>query len=169
MRTRNLCLLLGVLSLVGVASCRSTEFMWPTVADVNMLTAADHDFVADGHAEIVAVITAQHELQTPELAPELQIVIEQYQLAVVELRALADEIKAEGLDTTELAALAVAAFPGLGGLVWLNRQKAQPSRSSDKVAKLESDAIESNKKVHALELALATAAGAGSAVPSGRK
>ncbi len=143
-----------------------TSCMFPTNDDVNRLTRADHDFVSGEHSEIVESFTEQFVLQSPELAPELRAVVDQYNSAVAELRVLADEVTSEGLDATELVALVAASVPGLGGLVWLNREKTKPSRSAEKVAKLESDLSEAIKELAEVKLALATAAKVGAAMPS---
>ncbi len=146
-----------------VAGC-----MFPTTDDVNEMQRADHDFVSGEHAGIVDAFTKQHEIQNPDLSPEMQAVVGQYNALAAQLRLIADETKAEGLDVTEteLWSMAVAAFPGLAGVgLWL-RESRKPSRSAEAVAKLEAAASESANELTALRLALATAGKPGAAMPS---
>ena len=113
---------------------------------------------------MVGAFTAQHKLQSPDLAPELQVVVEQYKLAVAEVRTLADEVRAEGFDIVgaEGMAMLVAAFPGVG--LWL-RERNKPSRSAGEVEKLKSESSELSKEFADLRIALATKAGANETIP----
>lgn len=150
-------------AILVAAGCQIVPF--PTTDDMDRATEADHNFVSGEHEGIVDAFTKQHALQNPELSPELQAVVEEYKLAVVELRALADEVKAEGFDImgTEGMAMLLAAFPGVG--LWL-RETRKPSRSAGQVAQLEAHASVRKDEIAELRLALATASKPGAAMPS---
>ena len=165
--SRKYWMLVGCCAAVSVIVVGCT-FPFPTTDDVNTLQVAERAFVSGEHAGIVDAFTKQHELQNPDLSPELQAVVSQYNALAAQLREIADETKAEGLDVTEteLWSMAVAAFPGLAGVgLWL-RNSSKPSRSADKVADLESEVSAQKAELTALIKDLATAAGAKEAIPS---
>lgn len=158
---------LSLVSALVLVGCQALEgFNYPTKTDTNNLAAQEVEHRRAIAEELAKLMTDQHGEMQPSVKAALELMTEQYNSVSAELAVTAAAMKAEGVDGTELAALIAVAFPGLGGLgLWL-REKTKPSRSAEEVEKLKSDASDAKEKMHAMELVLATAAGAGKSIPS---
>ncbi len=156
MKTRLWCLGAVILASVAWAGCEAFNF--PTVEDVNTLTAADHEFVAGLHDAGSELMTEQHGAMTPELTEAFAAMKGQYNDLAAQLASRASETKASGLSIGGLGGLGGNGVTGfIGGLLdmlglgWI-ATLFLPSRAT--------------KKIAALELDLATAAKAGEMIPS---
>lgn len=143
------------------------DWAYPTVADINTLAAADHEFVAGEHQTTRDQMSAEHTVQTPEQSAALAQVNADAAAAVRELRDKVDAVQAKGADLGGLGGASlwewlVTAMGGGGLLGWITNL-FKPSRATGQINDLEKD---TTSRIAALELALATAAKPGAAVPS---
>lgn len=166
MRKRRWLILCGALLI--------TTGCFPTTDDVNRLTKADHEFVAEEHKAIRDQMTLEHTVQTPEFSEELIAINDNYMAVVTELRKRVDAVEAKGLSLEELGGgfdidiwgLLGMISPGLAGVgLWL-QNLLKPSRAAVQVSKLESDAVATAKELADLKMQLSTAAKPGASVPS---
>ena len=152
-----------------VSGC--AEFMWPTVKDVNALTRADHEFVAEEHKAICDQMTDEHAIQTPALAADLVAINDNYMAVVTKLRERVDAVEAKGASVGGLNggfwAIIGAMFPGLAGVGLWFRNLVKPSRAAGAVSSLETNVLATSKELSDLKLALAKSAATGELLPSG--
>lgn len=142
--------------------------VFPTTNDVNMLAMADHAFVASEHETIRDQMTAEHGIQTPAAVDLLAQVNADAAVAVQQLRERVDAVVASGAELSDFGSLndwitALAALLAGGGAASLVSGRSRPSRATTRIDELERHLRD---KIATLELALATAAKAGAAVPS---
>lgn len=145
--------------------------MFPTTADVNTLTLADHEFVAGEHKEIRDQMTAEHGIQTPEVLELLSQVNADAAAAVKLLRTRVDSIEAKGAQLSDFGEFGgmndwITGLAALlsGGSIWgVISGLFKPSRATARIDGLEKSITD---RIAALELKLATAAKAGAPIPS---
>lgn len=145
----------------------------PTTGDVNRLTKADHEFVAEEHRAIRDQMTMEHAVQTPEFSDELMAINDNYMAVVTALRVRVDAVEAKGLSVEDVTGGFNLDFwgiigmisPGVAGIgLWL-QNLLKPSRAAGQVSKLEENAVTTAKELVDLKAELMTAAGAGDRIP----
>ncbi len=145
--------------------------MFPTTSDVNAMADADHEFVAGEHQATRNQMTEEHTIQTPEASTLLAQVNADAAAAVLELRKRVDAVEAKGAALSDFGEFGgmndwITGLAALlsGGSIWgLITGLFKPSRATARIDSLEKSTTD---RIAIIELALATAAKAGAAVPS---
>lgn len=128
------------LSLLTPLAC--DEIMYPTVADVNTLAEADHEFVSGLHEAGNQLMTEQHSAMTPELAEAFAVMQQQYNELSLQLKTQAGKVQAEGPSIGGLSGFGGGVVPsllsmfGLGSLIPIWNMFFGKSRASQDITDL---------------------------------
>lgn len=165
--------ILGIAASISTGGC-----MFPTKGDVNDMRQSDLEHREGLAAGTVSTMTEQHKAMTePEVDARLEAMAARFMSEIKVLRAEADKAVATGPDFGDLGE-GIGGLAGLGandiitgiiglltgGSLWsIIGGMFKPSRATPRIDALEKSTTDRIKEI---ELALATAAKAGAAVPS---